>query len=116
MTPENKEKNLQLKTLTPAQDKLREEINIKNAQAVNLKQLENSGFSSVNRKEINDLILKRKTLEGQLKRLQQNNDHQKKSRERKKLKIEQVCETSPEVRNILKSINKEKPGRPPLGK
>ena len=33
-----------------------------------------------------------------------------------KLKIEQVCETSPEVRNILKSINKEKPGRPPLGK
>ena len=79
---------------------------MKNAQVSHLKELENTGFSSVSRKEVSDLIQKRKALEGQLKRLQQNSDHQKKSRERKKLKIEQACETSPEVRNILKSINK----------
>ena len=119
-SPELKNKNESSKPKnireTPAQEKLKADINMKNAQVSHLKELENTGFSSVSRKEVSDLIQKRKALEGQLKRLQQNSDHQKKSRERKKLKIEQACETSPEVRNILKSINKEKPGRPRLGK
>ena len=83
MTPQqdkDTEENLELKIkrITPAQDKLKEEINKANSQAVNLKQLENSGFSSVSRKEVIGVIQKRNALEKKLKRLQQNVVYQKK--------------------------------------
>ena len=121
MTPQqdkDTEENLELKIkrITPAQDKLKEEINKANSQAVNLKQLENSGFSSVSRKEVIGVIQKRNALEKKLKRLQQNVVYQKKDREKKKAKIEEACAANPETRDILKSINRETAGKPRIGK
>ena len=111
------EENVQSKSMneTPAQDKLIEEINNLNKQISSLSDLQNSGFSMVSHKDVKELISKRKSKERKLKELRQNAEIQKNIRKRKKEKIQELCETNDDAKKILKSMNREKPGKPRIG-
>ena len=101
---------------SPAQEKTKEKINTLNSQITSLTELRNSGFSSVSREEIKDVISEKKKNEKKLKKLQKATEYQKKSRMKRKEKLKKVCEMNPGAKNILKSMMRENPGRPRIGK
>ena len=91
-------------------------INTQNSQIASLTELRNSGFSSVSREEVKDMISEKKKNELKLKHLQKDAEYHRKSRMKAKEKLKRVSELNPEAKNILKSMMRENPGRPRIGK
>ena len=116
-TIEADNKNLELKSdvlkrSTPAQDKLKKEIDVINGQIADLKKLQNTGWSEVTNEQFKKLYDQREAKEKKLRKMQKDILWQKTNRENTKLKIQKVCDTNPEAAEILKSCNRSVQGRP----
>lgn len=97
----------------PAQEQLKKEIDILNADSAGLYKRRNAGMiSSEQEQEIKKIETKKKKLECDLKTKKLNQERQKKFRESTKIKLAALIEANPEKKDLLNL--RERAGRPRL--
>ncbi|CAF0743506.1 unnamed protein product [Didymodactylos carnosus] len=105
----------QQKTKAPAQELTLRELNDINERIASLVQVKNMGLSTVeNAKQLRKLVEQRKRKAQELKRLQSKQRASNKYRDKRKKKVEQLCESNPELATELSKIYRGQVGRPPI--
>ena len=98
----------------PAQEELKIQISIIDGNFVGLYNRKSNGFLTEEQEEqeseLKEKKVKKKELETLLKRKIDSQERSKKSQDSKKIKMAKLCETHPEIQNLLKIRNK--PGKP----
>ncbi|CAF0966037.1 unnamed protein product [Didymodactylos carnosus] len=103
------------KTKAPAQELALRELNDINERIASLVQVKNMGLSTAdNAKQLKKLVQARKKKAQELKRLQSKQRASNKYRDKRKKKVEQLCESNPDLAKELGKIYRGQVGRPPI--
>ena len=103
---------------TPAQAKIKEELQEVNARLVKLNEARNLGLGEETNaslvKQIKDVTIMKDALQKKLKVTEQWRKNSKKARDKKKLAIKRAETDFPGLADRMKSIQRDSPGRPPI--
>ena len=116
MTENKEEKPIEIaakqKRGTPRQDEIKEELAVIHQQIASFRSLTNTGLSVVSHKEMKKLQDRKTSLEKELTRLNKRSIWARKNRSQIKQNVEKLCKEDPNAAKVLKSVNRQIPGRP----